>query len=332
MTTEDPDRYRAPALDKGLDILELLAGLDGGLTQAEIAKLLGRTPNEFYRMLDRLVRRGYVTRIHGDRYALTLKLFGLAQLHAPVRRLVSYATPLMRELAETTRQANQLVVFDRGAAVVIAQQEAPGYWGISIRVGSHISLFDTGSGHVLLAFRSDEERRMMIDEQAGPDGPPERLPDFFARLDQIRERGYEMMASLQTAGVYNLSAPVRRPRRPRPRRAHHPLHHAGQRARRARHHPHHRDPDRGLRPPLPARRRRRRPGADPSILTRCTVSNHCYRKLSRNPRLSASTTAPAASRSAIPALIRSAAAAWNAMYPSCRGRTQAPSSVARVPR
>ena len=208
MTTEDPDRYRAPALDKGLDILELLAGLDGGLTQAEIAKLLGRTPNEFYRMLDRLVRRGYVTRIHGDRYALTLKLFGLAQLHAPVRRLVSYATPLMRELAETTRQANQLVVFDRGAAVVIAQQEAPGYWGISIRVGSHISLFDTGSGHVLLAFRSDEERRMMIDEQAGPDGPPERLPDFFARLDQIRERGYEMMASLQTAGVYNLSAPV----------------------------------------------------------------------------------------------------------------------------
>ena len=49
---------------------------------------------------------------------------------------------------------------------------------------------------------------MMIDEQAGPDSPPERLPDFFARLDQIRERGYEMMASLQTAGVFNLSAPV----------------------------------------------------------------------------------------------------------------------------
>ena len=31
-------------------------------------------------MLDRLVRRGYVTRNDGDRYSLTLKLFGLAQL------------------------------------------------------------------------------------------------------------------------------------------------------------------------------------------------------------------------------------------------------------
>ena len=82
-TDSEDERYRAPALDKGLDILELLAGVDGGLTQAEIAKKLDRSPNEFYRMLDRLVRRGYVTRLDGDRYSLTLKLFGLAQLHRP---------------------------------------------------------------------------------------------------------------------------------------------------------------------------------------------------------------------------------------------------------
>ncbi|MCF3638807.1 IclR family transcriptional regulator [Rhizobium sp. TRM95111] len=208
MDTDDSDRYRAPALDKGLDILELLAGVDGGLTQAEISKKLGRSPNEFYRMLDRLVRRGYVTRIDGDRYSLTLKLFGLAQLHAPTRRLASYATPVMRELAQRSKQANQLVVFDRGSAVVIAQQEAPDYWGISIRVGSHISLFDTGSGHVLLAFRSPEEREMMISEHVRSREEIKRTPDFYARLDQIRERGYEMMASVQTAGVYNLSAPI----------------------------------------------------------------------------------------------------------------------------
>jgi len=208
---ENEDRYRAPALDKGLDILELLSSVDGGLTQAEISKKLGRSPNEFYRMLDRLVRRGYVTRLDGDRFSLTLKLFGLGQLHAPVRRLVSFATPIMRELAEVTRQANQLVVFDRGAAVVIAQQEAPGYWGISIRVGSHISLFDTGSGHVLLAFRDDEERRMMIAEHLRSTDKPDQPKEFFERLDQVRDRGYEMMASMQTAGVYNLSGPVLAP-------------------------------------------------------------------------------------------------------------------------
>ena len=44
METDESDRYRAPALDKGLDILELLAGVDSGLTQAEIAKRLDRSP------------------------------------------------------------------------------------------------------------------------------------------------------------------------------------------------------------------------------------------------------------------------------------------------
>src|ERR1700753_2722194 len=41
----DSERYRAPPLDKGLDILELLASVDGGLTQIEIAKALGRSHN-----------------------------------------------------------------------------------------------------------------------------------------------------------------------------------------------------------------------------------------------------------------------------------------------
>ncbi len=209
--TESDDRYRAPALDKGLDILECLAGIEGGLTQAELAKALDRSPNQFYRMLDRLVRRGYVTRIEGDRFALTLKMFGMAQLHAPTRRLVSYATPLMRALAEESRQANQLVVFDRGKAVVVAQQEAPGYWGISIRVGSHIDLFDTGSGHTLLAFNTPERRALMVAENQTPHGTTEIPADLTAKFERIRAQGYEQMPSAQTANVVNISAPVLAP-------------------------------------------------------------------------------------------------------------------------
>ncbi|WP_328517746.1 helix-turn-helix domain-containing protein [Devosia algicola] len=75
ITLDDDDRYRAPALDKGLDIIELLAETDDGLSQAEIAKALGRSPNEIYRMLERLVRRNYVRRTVEDRYEITLKLF-----------------------------------------------------------------------------------------------------------------------------------------------------------------------------------------------------------------------------------------------------------------
>ena len=101
MTFDDPslEKYRAPALDKGLDIIELLASADEGMSQTEIAKALNRSPNEIYRMLDRLVRRAYVRRTGGDRYEITLKLFELAHARPPMHRLISQAMPVLRRFA-----------------------------------------------------------------------------------------------------------------------------------------------------------------------------------------------------------------------------------------
>lgn len=207
----DSDRYRAPALDKGLDILELLSATDAGLTQAEIAKALERSPNEIYRMLDRLVRRGYVVRTEAERYELSLKLFALAHQHAPLRRLVSQATPLLRKFAQDAGQSCHLVVYERGRVVVVAQFDAPGYWGLAIRVGAHVGLIGTGSGHVLLAFQSAQERRFMLAEHEQAAGEGAAPDDLEQRLAEIRARGFEMMPSRQTRGVLNISAPILAP-------------------------------------------------------------------------------------------------------------------------
>jgi DNA-binding IclR family transcriptional regulator len=204
---DDLDKYRAPALDKGLDILELLAATEDGLSQAEIAKALERSPNEIYRMLDRLVRRDYVRRTNADRYELTLKLFELAHTRPPIRRLVSQATPVLRRFARDAEQAVHLVIHDRNILVVVAQVGGPGYWNVSIRVGSRIGLVNTGSGHVFLAFATDEERDLMLEDVA--DKRREKLPTTMQqRLEKVRNQGYEAMESLQVASVINLSVPV----------------------------------------------------------------------------------------------------------------------------
>lgn len=202
---EDLEKYRAPALDKGLDILELLAATEESLSQAEIAKALERSPNEIYRMLDRLVRRGYVHRTPSDRYEVTLKLFELSHARPPLQRLLSQAMPVMRRFARDAEQACHLATYDRGNLVVAAQVDGPGYWNVSIRIGSRISLIDTGSGHILLAFAATEERRLMLEEQ----DQPERLtPGLEERLQRVRQQGFENMQSLQIAGVSNLSVPI----------------------------------------------------------------------------------------------------------------------------
>ena len=100
------DRYRAPALDKGLDILELLATQPQGLTRAEIVKEMDRSASEIYRMLERLVARQYVMRnASGDRYALSLKLFALANMHPPLSRLINQALPVMDDFARKAEQS-----------------------------------------------------------------------------------------------------------------------------------------------------------------------------------------------------------------------------------
>lgn len=200
------DKYRAPALDKGLDILELLGTSEDGLSQIEIAKALDRSASEIFRMLDRLVRRGYVRKTDEDRYTLTLRLFELAHRTPPLRRLITGALPLMRAFAHETEQECHLVTYDKNMLVVIAQVDAPGYWSVAIRVGARIDLLDTGSGHVFLAYATALERTMML-RDAGIDVPA-ISPTLARHLDGVRAQGFERMQSLQIPGVTNLAAPI----------------------------------------------------------------------------------------------------------------------------
>ncbi|MEO7221427.1 MAG: IclR family transcriptional regulator [Devosia sp.] len=207
MGEDGSDKYRAPALDKGLDILELLASTEEGLSQAEIAKSLDRSPNEIYRMLDRLVRRDYVRRTSADRYELTLKLFELGHTTPPIHRLVNQAMPVLRRFARDAQQAVHLVIQDRNFLIVVAQVDSPDYWNVSIRVGARIGLINTGSGHIFLAYASNEERALMLEGQAtgGEEGLSAPL---LSRLARARTQGYEAMESMQTEGITNLSIPI----------------------------------------------------------------------------------------------------------------------------
>jgi DNA-binding IclR family transcriptional regulator len=201
-------RYRAPALEKGLDILELLAERPEGLSQSEIARALDRSVGEIFRMLNCLVERGYLAiQRPSDRYILTLKLFELAHRHAPIDRLLGNALPLMKELASQVHQSCHLALIEGGHGVVVAQVDSPGHIGFAVRVGSVISLPWTASGRTLLAFQSDEDRTRIL-ARAGPDGEIGDPASLRRELDLVRARGYEEMDSTRIRGVHDVSFPV----------------------------------------------------------------------------------------------------------------------------
>ena len=202
------DRYRAPALDKGLDILEVLADQARGLTRAEIVKELGLSPSQIYRMLERLVARGYVSRDEGgDRYALTMKMFQIASRHPPQRRLVAQAQPLMDIFARETRQSCHLVMPEQGKATVVAQASPNGHWEFRARIGAQLELFNSGSGLTLLAFQENDKQLETLSRWGVLDGA-KHLRDHQDHLAQVRKLGVRIAPSRHLVGVTDISLPV----------------------------------------------------------------------------------------------------------------------------
>ena len=202
--------YQAPALEKGLDIIELLSASEKGLSQGEIAKALSRSSNEIYRMLTTLVRRGYISRSNeDDKYILSLRLFSLSHKYPPVSRLINFSLPLMQKVTKEVWQSCHLVMENNGDVVVVSSVDSPGYWGLGLRVGSIMGLWNTGSGRVLTAFRSVPEIKEIIDRHTIVIGEPTIDRNiFFEELELIRRQGFDIRASNTASGVTNMSFPI----------------------------------------------------------------------------------------------------------------------------
>lgn len=200
--------YSAPALEKGLDILELFGDQPGGLSKSEVARCLGRTVPEIFRMLLCLESRGFISQARDDElYRLTLHLFKLAQEHPPTKRIITEALPVLQNVAQETTQSCHLGVLERGTVVVVAHADSHASTGYYVRTGSVIDLIQSATGQVILAHQSPEARSSSISAWRELTGG--RIPrDLQARLSEIKDQGYEERSSNEVDGVTNISFPI----------------------------------------------------------------------------------------------------------------------------
>jgi DNA-binding IclR family transcriptional regulator len=206
---EDEERkYSAPALEKGLDVLELLAARATPLTMSQIAAELNRSVSELFRMVDALVRRGYVAQAEsGDGFELTNKLFALGVARAPAKSLIEDALPEMRKLSSAIGQSCHLAVASEEQMVVVARIEAPGNQGFSVRVGYRRPLVDSTSGMVLYAFQPESVRTEWRGRLSRT-MTQKAWKAFEERAALARSQKYVKSDSDVTRHIVDLSAPI----------------------------------------------------------------------------------------------------------------------------
>ncbi|RST31525.1 IclR family transcriptional regulator [Sphingomonas ginkgonis] len=204
---EEPPKYRAPALQKGLAILETLAHSQEPMSMSDISSALSRSRNEIFRMLQVLEDMHYITKDTAGGYTLTNRLFALGMQQPPVRDLLDHALPHMHRLSEALDQSCHLGVASGSEMVVIARVEAPGMLGFAVRVGYRRPLHLSASGQVIAAFQPEPVLEQMVGDMKRAGETVGRKP-LEKLLAPIRAQGHLVRESEVVNAVVDLSAPI----------------------------------------------------------------------------------------------------------------------------
>lgn len=200
--------YSVPALEKALDVLELMSNLSQPISPSQIAQQLGRSLQEVYRVVLVLEARGYIVRPPGtEALVLSTQLYGLATRFPPFRRVVDVAQPIINNLAVNTGEAVHLSVLDGLRMCIIAQVDSPQAIGVRLRVGAHSSAVLGSSGRTLVAFQSPSVRDWYIEQAQASLTEAER--DYLStRLAAIMANGFEIVEGRLLPGVVDISFPI----------------------------------------------------------------------------------------------------------------------------
>jgi len=154
-------------LDRGLQLLLLLAANEAGCTVTELATALGVARPVVYRLLTTLEQRHLATRGRDGRVRLGLGVLALAGRVQPLLRDV--ATPVLRKLADEVGATAHLTVVDgdESLAVVVVEPQWTQFH-VAYRVGSRHPLGRGAAGRATLAMRSGAPETATSDGELQP--------------------------------------------------------------------------------------------------------------------------------------------------------------------
>ncbi|HEX4149501.1 MAG TPA: IclR family transcriptional regulator [Pirellulales bacterium] len=201
----DTASYRVPALEKGLDVLELVAGSAEPLTLTAMAQRLGRTKQELFRVVVRLADRGYLLRDQSGSYRLSAKLFELGSRQASIHALVERAMPHMQRLALEIGESCHLNIVVQNRMLVVARADSDADIALAVRVGAGFRLHERNTGQVALAYLPPERRDRYWHDNGQS---PQRIKRWERELAAVRRRGYLHAESPITRGVRDCAVAI----------------------------------------------------------------------------------------------------------------------------
>ena len=173
----------------------------------ELHDLTGYNKSTIYRLLATMQEYGYIEQnTANQKYCLGFRFFHLGSIVQNSMDFRQVALPIMRRLAEETKETIELNIIDQNQRICIDKVDSPETVRNFVRVGERNPLHLGASGKVLLAHleRPLQER---ILEQYGIE--PERQAAILDELDHIRSEGIVVTRGERVSGSFAIAVPIK---------------------------------------------------------------------------------------------------------------------------
>lgn len=206
----DNKKYRAPAVDKALDVLEYVSQAIDPISFSLLCKALGKSPNELFRVVNCLERRGFLLKDEkSNSYSLSLKLFELAHYHPPLQKLLHAASGPMAEFGEKIGLSSHLSVLENGDMVNLYEQQGADSISIHVKMGSRFPAVLSNSGKYLLALQTSDRLHAFLEQDATFQNL--KLTEQMKlqqELKSLEKKKFWIVKSIRVAGVSDAILPL----------------------------------------------------------------------------------------------------------------------------
>lgn len=209
-----PVKSSAPALTRGLKVLELLAKTDQPQSLTAIARHLGIAMSSVHSLCTTLLNEGYVERRSDGSFHLTLKVLDLASSKINKYDIVEHFYEACDEMPLIRENAALISVLDGPDVFYIGCRNSPQPLGVTFKVGMRLPACCTATGRALLANLSDTEVCGIYPDEMLPQVTKASIrtrSELLATLARVREEGHSEEKGGTRPHMYSYGALVATP-------------------------------------------------------------------------------------------------------------------------
>ncbi|MFI3172234.1 MAG: IclR family transcriptional regulator [Eubacteriales bacterium] len=209
----EKSKYSAPAVERALEILEIMVQNNKSFTATEMAGILGVSVNSVFRIFIELERRYYVLKDPSDSsYELTPKIYYLGTALKERVSIVTGARTYMKRLFRTTNETVVLTIMNEEyQTVVVDQLVSKQPVKFVSTVGFAYDTYNNAMGKAMLAYMSEDEIKEYLDKTQLKKITEHTITSkvqFGKELERVRQEGVGYDREESIPGLICIASPI----------------------------------------------------------------------------------------------------------------------------